>query len=121
MLVTGLTPGPIRILRSLEAHSRRLFPFLRLPGRLRCSMSLSSSGQTKCAGLMENVVEAHHEEAAPHDTFLSAELLGFEKSAWEVTARIGEFVGKQQLQVVLGLARNRVSACFQRSNLGRSE
>ncbi|KAI0810060.1 alpha/beta hydrolase fold-3 domain-containing protein [Xylaria sp. FL0064] len=41
-----------------------------------------------------NVVEVHHEEAAPHDTFLSAELLGFEKSAWNVAARIGEFVAK---------------------------
>ncbi|KAI1272351.1 alpha/beta hydrolase fold-3 domain-containing protein [Xylaria sp. FL0933] len=41
-----------------------------------------------------NVVEVNHEMAAPHDTFLSAELLGFEKSAGDVAARIGEFVAK---------------------------
>ncbi|KAI1424924.1 alpha/beta hydrolase fold-3 domain-containing protein [Xylaria sp. FL1777] len=45
-------------------------------------------------GVEGNVVEVHHEDAAPHDTFLGAELLGFEKSAWEVAARIGEFVAK---------------------------
>ncbi|KAI0405088.1 alpha/beta hydrolase fold-3 domain-containing protein [Xylaria palmicola] len=48
-------------------------------------------------GVEGNVVEVHHEEAAPHDTFLSAELLGFEKSAWEVAAKIGEFVAKHSV------------------------
>ncbi|TGJ79003.1 hypothetical protein E0Z10_g9761 [Xylaria hypoxylon] len=43
-------------------------------------------------GVDGNIVEVHHEEAAVHDTFLLAELLGFEKSAWEVAARIGEFM-----------------------------
>ncbi|KAK7755335.1 hypothetical protein SLS62_002561 [Diatrype stigma] len=39
-----------------------------------------------------NVVELYHEHAAPHDTFLVSELLGFEESAWAVVAKIGEFV-----------------------------
>ncbi|KAI3324019.1 alpha/beta hydrolase fold-3 domain-containing protein [Xylariaceae sp. AK1471] len=39
-----------------------------------------------------NVVKVYHEEGAVHDTFLVAELLGFEKTAWEVAAKIGEFV-----------------------------
>ncbi|KAI8624563.1 alpha/beta hydrolase fold-3 domain-containing protein [Xylariaceae sp. FL1651] len=42
-----------------------------------------------------NTVEVLHEKGAVHDTFLSGGLLGFEKSAWEVAARAGEFVRKQ--------------------------
>jgi acetyl esterase/lipase len=41
-----------------------------------------------------NVVEMHHEHAAVHDTFSVGEVLGFEKSAWKVAAKIGEFVRK---------------------------
>ncbi|KAI1819939.1 alpha/beta hydrolase fold-3 domain-containing protein [Xylaria intraflava] len=41
-----------------------------------------------------NVVEIHHEEAAIHDTFLLGEMVGFEKSAWDVAAKVGEFVRK---------------------------
>ncbi|KAI1368341.1 alpha/beta hydrolase fold-3 domain-containing protein [Xylaria arbuscula] len=41
-----------------------------------------------------NEVEVYHEQDAVHDTFLSAELLGFETSAWEVAQKIGEFVSK---------------------------
>ncbi|RYC61637.1 hypothetical protein CHU98_g4570 [Xylaria longipes] len=47
------------------------------------------------SGVEGNIVEVHREEAAPHDTFVSAELLGFEKSAWDVATKIGKFVGKQ--------------------------
>lgn len=43
-------------------------------------------------GVEGNVVEVNHEEAVPHDTFLTAKLLGFEKSAWDVAAKIGDFV-----------------------------
>lgn len=39
-----------------------------------------------------NSVELYHEHAAPHDTSLAAELLGFEESARAVAAKIGEFV-----------------------------
>ncbi|RYP19386.1 hypothetical protein DL765_003359 [Monosporascus sp. GIB2] len=45
-------------------------------------------------GVDGNVVELHHEQAAVHDTFLVCELLGFEESAWDVAAKIGEFVRK---------------------------
>jgi acetyl esterase/lipase len=41
-----------------------------------------------------NVIEVNHEDAAVHDTFLFGEQLGFEKSAWEVVAKVGEFVRK---------------------------
>ncbi|KAI2632878.1 alpha/beta hydrolase fold-3 domain-containing protein [Xylaria nigripes] len=41
-----------------------------------------------------NVIEVNVEEAAPHDTFLVGEILGFEKSAWDVAAKIGKFVAK---------------------------
>ncbi|KAI1099524.1 alpha/beta hydrolase fold-3 domain-containing protein [Jackrogersella minutella] len=43
-------------------------------------------------GVEGNVVELHVEEAAVHDTFLVSKILGFEKSAWDVAAKIGEFV-----------------------------
>jgi acetyl esterase/lipase len=43
-------------------------------------------------GIEGNVVELHHEQAAVHDTFLVGELLGFNDSAWEVAAKVGEFV-----------------------------
>ncbi|KAI8944851.1 alpha/beta hydrolase fold-3 domain-containing protein [Xylaria longipes] len=43
-------------------------------------------------GIDGNVVELHHEKDAVHDTLLVGELLGFEKSAWDVAAKIGEFV-----------------------------
>lgn len=43
-------------------------------------------------GVEGNVVELYHEHAAPHDTLLGAELMGFEDSAWAVAAKIGEFV-----------------------------
>lgn len=43
-------------------------------------------------GIGGNVVETHHEEAAVHDTFLVGDVFGFEKSAWGVAAKIGEFV-----------------------------
>ncbi|GAW18435.1 hypothetical protein ANO14919_079100 [Xylariales sp. No.14919] len=43
-------------------------------------------------GIDGNVIEVHQEEDAVHDTFLVAELLGFEKTAWEVAERVGEFV-----------------------------
>ncbi|CAJ2511497.1 Uu.00g071220.m01.CDS01 [Anthostomella pinea] len=45
-------------------------------------------------GVEGNVVELCYEEGAVHDTFLVGELLGFERSAWEVAAKIGEFVGR---------------------------
>ncbi|KAI0115682.1 alpha/beta hydrolase fold-3 domain-containing protein [Nemania sp. FL0031] len=45
-------------------------------------------------GVSGNVVELHHEMDAVHDTFLCAELFGFEDSAWEVAAKVGEFVRK---------------------------
>ncbi|KAI1749176.1 alpha/beta hydrolase fold-3 domain-containing protein [Xylaria castorea] len=41
-----------------------------------------------------NVIELNYEKDAVHDTFLSGELLGFEKSAWDVAAKVGEFVRK---------------------------
>ncbi|KAJ8126993.1 hypothetical protein O1611_g6644 [Lasiodiplodia mahajangana] len=41
-----------------------------------------------------NKIEVYHEQDAVHDTFLSAELLGFETSAWGVAQGIGEFVSK---------------------------
>ncbi|KAI0872281.1 alpha/beta hydrolase fold-3 domain-containing protein [Hypoxylon argillaceum] len=41
-----------------------------------------------------NVIEVNHEDAGVHDTFLSSELLGFEKTAWEVAAKVGDFVRK---------------------------
>ncbi|ETS74075.1 hypothetical protein PFICI_13941 [Pestalotiopsis fici W106-1] len=41
-----------------------------------------------------NKVQIYHEKDAVHDTFFSAEMLGFENSAWEVAAQIGEFVGR---------------------------
>ncbi|KAI1302281.1 alpha/beta hydrolase fold-3 domain-containing protein [Xylaria venustula] len=41
-----------------------------------------------------NEVEVYHEQDAVHDTFLSAEPLGFETSAWEVAQKIAEFVSK---------------------------
>ncbi|KAI0527768.1 alpha/beta hydrolase fold-3 domain-containing protein [Xylaria bambusicola] len=46
------------------------------------------------SGIEGNVIEVNHEDAGVHDTFLSAEILGFEKSAWEVAAKVGEFVRK---------------------------
>ncbi|KAI1127084.1 alpha/beta hydrolase fold-3 domain-containing protein [Nemania abortiva] len=45
-------------------------------------------------GVSGNVVELNHELDAVHDTFLVGELFGFEQSAWEVAAKIGEFVRK---------------------------
>ncbi|KAI0481576.1 alpha/beta hydrolase fold-3 domain-containing protein [Xylaria cf. heliscus] len=45
-------------------------------------------------GIDGNEVELNHEEAAVHDTFLTANLLGFERTVSEVAAKIGEFVGK---------------------------
>lgn len=39
-----------------------------------------------------NVVETNTEPAAVHDTFFVGDVLGFEKTAWEVAAKIGEFV-----------------------------
>ncbi|KAI0468008.1 alpha/beta hydrolase fold-3 domain-containing protein [Xylaria cf. heliscus] len=43
-------------------------------------------------GIDGNVVELHQEKDAVHDTFLIGELLGFGNSAWDVAAKIGEFV-----------------------------
>lgn len=45
-------------------------------------------------GVEGNVVELHSEEDAVHDTFFVGELMGFERSAWDVAARISEFVRK---------------------------
>ncbi|KAI1869889.1 uncharacterized protein JN550_005479 [Neoarthrinium moseri] len=45
-------------------------------------------------GIEGNVVETNLEPAAVHDTFFVADALGFEKSAWDVAAKIGEFVRK---------------------------
>ncbi|KAF2968768.1 hypothetical protein GQX73_g4855 [Xylaria multiplex] len=45
-------------------------------------------------GVDGNVIVTNREEAAIHDTFLTAEILGFEKSAWEVATRVGAFVRK---------------------------
>ncbi|KAK7733686.1 hypothetical protein SLS53_008153 [Cytospora paraplurivora] len=41
-----------------------------------------------------NVVELHEEEGGVHDTFLIAEVMGFEESAWDVAAKVAEFVHK---------------------------
>ncbi|KAJ2970311.1 hypothetical protein NUW58_g9734 [Xylaria curta] len=45
-------------------------------------------------GIDGNVVELYHEEGAVHDTFLTAELLGFEKSVAKVAVEIGRFVSR---------------------------
>lgn len=50
-------------------------------------------GDEMC-GIEGNVVETNTEPAAVHDTFFVADALGFEKSAWEVATKIGEFVRK---------------------------
>ncbi|KAI1386964.1 alpha/beta hydrolase fold-3 domain-containing protein [Hypoxylon trugodes] len=50
-----------------------------------------ADGMSKVPG---NVVELHIEDAAVHDTLLTGRLLGFEESAWEVAAKVGEFVRK---------------------------
>ncbi|KAH9908958.1 alpha/beta hydrolase fold-3 domain-containing protein [Xylariomycetidae sp. FL2044] len=44
-------------------------------------------------GISSHTVQIYYEESAVHDTFFSGELLGFEKSAWEVAEQIGHFVG----------------------------
>ncbi|KAI0440576.1 alpha/beta hydrolase fold-3 domain-containing protein [Xylaria telfairii] len=44
------------------------------------------------SGIDGNVVELYHEKDAVHDTLLVADIFGFEKSAWDVAAKIGEFV-----------------------------
>ncbi|KAI3318354.1 alpha/beta hydrolase fold-3 domain-containing protein [Xylariaceae sp. AK1471] len=41
-----------------------------------------------------NVVDIYHERDAVHDTFLIGNIAGFDKSAWEVAAKAGEFVRK---------------------------
>ncbi|KAI2613427.1 alpha/beta hydrolase fold-3 domain-containing protein [Hypoxylon sp. NC1633] len=41
-----------------------------------------------------NVLELHQEEGAVHDTFLTGNFLGFEKTSWEVAAKVGEFVAR---------------------------
>lgn len=45
-------------------------------------------------GVEGNVVELHNEEDAVHDTFVAGDLLGFEESAWDVAAKVAEFVHK---------------------------
>ena len=45
-------------------------------------------------GVQGNVVELHKEEGAVHDTFFIGELMGFEESAWNVAAKVAEFVHK---------------------------
>ena len=42
----------------------------------------------------DNLVEFHEEDAALHDTFLLASILGFEESAQEVISTMGAFIGK---------------------------
>lgn len=49
---------------------------------------------TEMREITGNVVELHNEEGAVHDTFFAGELLGFQQSAWEVAARVAEFVQK---------------------------
>ncbi|KAI0157248.1 alpha/beta hydrolase fold-3 domain-containing protein [Xylariaceae sp. FL1272] len=41
-----------------------------------------------------NELELYYEEGAVHDTLFIAEMIGFEKTAWEVAAKFGEFVAK---------------------------
>lgn len=41
-----------------------------------------------------NVVKLNCEEDAVHDTFLLMEPIGFKKSAWDVAAKVAEFVKK---------------------------
>ncbi|KJZ80018.1 hypothetical protein HIM_00732 [Hirsutella minnesotensis 3608] len=45
-------------------------------------------------GVKGNAVELHSEEDAVHDTFLTAQLMGFEDSAWNVAAKVADFVKK---------------------------
>ncbi|RYP08232.1 hypothetical protein DL764_002047 [Monosporascus ibericus] len=63
-------------------------------GTAEMSFELITRWADEMRGIDGNVVELHHEQAAVHDTFLMGELLGFEESAWEVAAKIGEFVRK---------------------------
>ncbi|KAI0403682.1 alpha/beta hydrolase fold-3 domain-containing protein [Xylaria palmicola] len=44
------------------------------------------------SGVEGNTAVMYHELDAVHDTFLVAEMLGFERSAWDVAAKAGEFV-----------------------------
>ncbi|KAI1260503.1 alpha/beta hydrolase fold-3 domain-containing protein [Xylariaceae sp. FL1019] len=41
-----------------------------------------------------NELELYYEEGAVHDTLFIAEMIGFEKTAWEVAKKFGEFVDK---------------------------
>jgi hypothetical protein len=45
-------------------------------------------------GVKGNVVELHSEDSAVHDTFFIGELMGFEESAWDVAAKVSEFLHK---------------------------
>jgi hypothetical protein len=44
--------------------------------------------------IQSNRVEFHEEDAAVHDTFLLAGILGFEESAQEVILKMGTFIRK---------------------------
>ena len=49
---------------------------------------------TEMRGVKSNVVELHTEDNAVHDTFFVGELMGFEESAWDVAAKVAEFLQK---------------------------
>ncbi|CAJ2508418.1 Uu.00g134440.m01.CDS01 [Anthostomella pinea] len=49
------------------------------------------------AGVDGNVIESHLEDAACHDTFLAAKIIGFEESARDVAIAVGGFIRKHRL------------------------
>lgn len=63
-------------------------------GTAELSLEFITQWVEEMRGVKGNVVELHFEEDAVHDTFFAGELLGFEESAWNVAAKVGEFVQK---------------------------
>lgn len=63
-------------------------------GTAELSFELITQWVEEMRGVEGNVVELHNEEDAVHDTFVAGDLLGFEESAWDVAAKVAEFVHK---------------------------